>query len=700
MFIGTLKSNDQGETSQIKDSDKIENVPSIDYIKFTEKGKVFYFWVLMFFKVLLIVLVFCYFIYPLFSWVNTEEKGLSIQPFKTTYSGNNQDDRYIAQLLSHSLQNITEIDDHASKMVLLSNNPTRGKPSSDSGQNSGFSVSGPNPSSESDLSLKGESVTSAIIGIGTMGTSGTTLSIGNLLLSIKEINQKSPSVITGSLKKYGSTLILVANLEQSTDRKILTWEVKMNITKDDNNSVNEQIPSMIDELAFRIYLDLLGNWRPDNRLPQKWETSRFLITGEEALLDFNITRDKSKLNMSREMAIKAMQSEPNYDKPVNLLQELAYAFLSINNSDEAENISRNIGVFHPVEGNMSLGMIYLEEGKYNESLIAYENVTNIAPTNFAAWLYKGHALYEQRNYNDSLKAYEMAILLKPDYVDAWNGKGNALSVQSTYNESIKAYNEAIKAYDEAIELDPNYANAWYNKGLALYDHEKYPEAIKAYDEAIELDPNYADAWNNKGLALAKQENYGDALKAYDEAIRLNPNYAKAWYNKGFALDEQGNYGDALRANDMATRLDPKFTIAWYNEGVALYNQSKYDDALKAYDEAIRLNPNYAKAWYNKGVTLGKQGKYDDALKAYDEAIRLNPNYAYAWYNKGVTLGKQGKYDDALKAYERATVLAPNDADAWNNKGNALEALGKTTEADAAFAKAKCIQANSNSQQCI
>ena len=43
------------------------------------------------------------------------------------------------------------------------------------------------------------------------------------------------------------------------------------------------------------------------------------------------------------------------------------------------------------------------------------------------WYNKGHVLYSQGKYNESVKAYDEAISLDPNDSGAWNVKGLALN---------------------------------------------------------------------------------------------------------------------------------------------------------------------------------------------------------------------------------------------------------------------------------
>lgn len=78
------------------------------------------------------------------------------------------------------------------------------------------------------------------------------------------------------------------------------------------------------------------------------------------------------------------------------------------------------------------------------------------------WFDKGLALYGQGKYEESIRAYDEVIRLDPKLPAAWFNKGLAL-------DDYGKYDEAIHAYDEAIKLNPNYAKAWCNKGNSLID---------------------------------------------------------------------------------------------------------------------------------------------------------------------------------------------------------------------------------------
>lgn len=614
-------------------------------------------------KVVLIVLLF-YLMINTGYWVNSEDAGVTIEPFETSVLGTNLSGISIAQKLNFELQDIRETDEQMNKIGIPSditynipiNDPNKlyddsaGKISTQAGD---FSC----------LNISSTSMNIPLTNMGTIGVSGSSISVGNLILFIKNLQGKSPSSITGSLQKYGSTVILIATIEDfhSDDKKIKSWEVKRTLAGE-NDSVDEMMPSMVREMAFKIALHLGSSWGSDKNLPKNWEALEYLTNGEKSYINYNITQEISDLKQAKNDTENATRCECIYRKPSDLLSKIAFSFIRGKSSKEAVDIFQNISKFDPIMSNIGLGLAYSNEGKYSKANLAYDRVMKTIDIQ-----------------EDPKKT--------PLYVMAIVGRGISFFASEDYENAILDFESAISISQNDSSLENNRrlrTLLWNNKGVALAHQDKYNEAVQAYDRALEILPQYADARNNKGIALLLENKCDEAVQAYDGAIEIDPQFSQAWNNKGFALYLQGNYEEALQAYDQAVDIDPQFAKAWNNKGFALADQDRCDEAVQAYDRAIQINPQYADAWNNKGNALLLQGKCDEAIQAYDRAIEINPQFAQAWNNKGLALYLQGKYDESLQAYDHAIDINPQFTKAWNNKGDVLRKLNRNNESISAY----------------
>ena len=326
------------------------------------------------------------------------------------------------------------------------------------------------------------------------------------------------------------------------------------------------------------------------------------------------------------------------------------------------------------------GLILINQGKLNESIVLFEAILKIQPNHFDAIQLLGLVLAQLKQYPQAVALLTKAISINPYYADAHSNRGNVL-------QELQRLDEALVSYDKAISINPNHADAHSNRGITLQKLQRLDEALVSYDKAISINPNHVTFYSNRGNALQELHRLDEALVSYDKAISINPNYADAYSNRGNALKELQRLDEALASYDKAISINHGHADAYYNRGIVLQELQRLDEALASYDKAISINPNHAASYSNRGNALKELQRLDEALVSYDKAISINPNYADACSNRGITLQKLHRLDEALASYDKAISVNPNYADAYSNRGNALKELQRLGEALASYDKA-------------
>jgi len=446
--------------------------------------------------------------------------------------------------------------------------------------------------------------------------SGVSLSFGYIIPFLKKLTHHQGSTITGSFQRYGSTLRIVVNFydPDSQGKKNKAWEVKRTLPNEE--SAFEVIPVMIEDLAYKIRLDLIRDEdrTTANNYPQIWDAFKDYTLAWEEYHMYNVTRNYKYLETAGRKALLVKSSEPNCPGSDNLLFSLAYT-----------------------------------------------------------WNDKGVDLAQQGKYDEAINAFEKAIVLGHNYADIWNNKGVAFKDQRKYNEAFEAFNTAINLSiisASAIER----AAAWKNKGWTLKDMDRQNDAIDAFETAIRLKPDYAEAWVGKGWTLKDMGRQNDAIAAFETAIRLKPDYAEAWLGKGWTLKDMDRQNDAIAAFEEAIHLKPDCAEAWDSEGWTFMNMSKYDQANQSFERAIQLKPAYANAWLGKGRVLNITGRHDEAIQAFNAVIwlfevhlrpepdyaetpsKLKSDYIDALNGKGNALKALGRTTEADAAFTDAKGL--------------------------------------------
>jgi tetratricopeptide (TPR) repeat protein len=466
-------------------------------------------------KIMLFLLT-IYFIIIVTFWILDEEDGIVVQPFETIGFGENFDGKSLATLLSFDLQRIKNIYEPVPEITVTpkgsSGNKIIPRPLDE------FSIT-----NLSIRSAHGMPLDYSLSQIGTVGAEGTSISIGNLLLSMKEFYGNKANTITCSLQRYNSSTIAFAFLEDhhSSNKDIMTFEQEAKISNE------EQIPSLIDDLSYMIALEQSkrrAQPKEYDLYPQTWQTFKYVTQGRDAynkyisLKNINYQDKINYLDKGRDMALLAIGSEPGYEGSFDLLSGLGFAYLEMGKYNEAAKIFKNITGFKQFEGALGLGLVYGTQGHYAEALNAFENATQLNPRDPDAWNYKGVILSKQGNYSEAVKSFKNTTLLNPQYATAWKYEGDALAHLGHDNHS--KYNEAIQAYDKAIEIDPQYAAAWNNKGIVLYNQGKYDQSIQAFDKAIGLNKSYPDPWIYKATALERLNKHNESVKANQNALLI------------------------------------------------------------------------------------------------------------------------------------------------------------------------------------
>ena len=487
----------------------------------------------------MIILLAIFFLVSVTFWIFEKEEGITVQPFETVGIEENSDGKPFATLLSFDLQMIKNVYSGQDLPVISksnSENKTTPRPLGD------FSI--PSLSNFKNLPLE-----YSISQIGTVGAGGTSISIGNFLVSIKEFLGNKANTITCSLQRYNSTMIIIAILEDQTDTKsgFMTFE-------ETNASNAEQIPNLINDLAYQISLALSKRGaqpKKDDLYPLNWQTFKYVTQGRAAYNSYIITKEVKDLDRGKYMASLARNFEPSYKNTFELLSALGFAYLQCGKYDEAANIFRNITESKPFESALGLGVVYYNQDNYTGALNAFKEATKLNPQDAYAWNNEGVILNKMGKYREAVETFNNTTRLDPQDAVAWNNEGNALVYLGQKEKNSIRYEEAIKAYSKAIEIKSQdsalYAAAWNGKGTAFNALGEYNKSIQACDKAIEIDPKHVKAWLNKGNALNALGKYDEAIQAYDKAIEIDPNDANAWNNKGVALKSLGRNTDAETA---------------------------------------------------------------------------------------------------------------------------------------------------------
>jgi tetratricopeptide (TPR) repeat protein len=119
---------------------------------------------------------------------------------------------------------------------------------------------------------------------------------------------------------------------------------------------------------------------------------------------------------------------------------------------------------------------------------------NTSQQNETEWFKVGVTRFNQGRYEESLQAYDKVIQVNQQNAAAWNNRGIVLGL-------LGKSDAALQSFMKATSINSSFAEAWFNLGIAYDFFEEYNNAIEAYTRATEINPNYVQAQRNKNEDL-------------------------------------------------------------------------------------------------------------------------------------------------------------------------------------------------------
>jgi tetratricopeptide (TPR) repeat protein len=114
---------------------------------------------------------------------------------------------------------------------------------------------------------------------------------------------------------------------------------------------------------------------------------------------------------------------------------------------------------------------------------------NATGENETQWFKVGVTRFDQGRYEESLQAYDKVIQINQQNAAAWNNRGIDLGL-------LGEYDGALQSFQRATSINSSFAEAWFNVGIAYDFFGEYDNAIDAYTKATKINPNYEQAKMN------------------------------------------------------------------------------------------------------------------------------------------------------------------------------------------------------------
>jgi tetratricopeptide (TPR) repeat protein len=237
---------------------------------------------------------------------------------------------------------------------------------------------------------------------------------------------------------------------------------------------------------------------------------------------------------------------------------------------------------------------------------------------------------EQNRLDDSVNEFKEATKIDPQYSEAFAGLGVTQMQQNNLAD-------AMASFKQAISLNSGNSTAHYGLGKVYVKQNLPDEAIKELNTSLYQNPNSAPAKLAMGEAYAEQGNTVAAVQQFQASIAIKPENSDAYLHIADIREQRGDLEHSIAELRSGLELSPNSPELHSRIADESLRLEKLDDAIKEYTTVLNQNPNDAnaakgltRAYYlksNKEATgaFFASNEYENAKGMLDKAVKMNPN---------------------------------------------------------------------------
>lgn len=336
---------------------------------------------------------------------------------------------------------------------------------------------------------------------------------------------------------------------------------------------------------------------------------------------------------------------------------------------------------------LARGAEYAAAEKWDEAIIEYKNVTQLAPNDAAGHYGLAKALLGKKDPASVRSAYwELVetVRLDPQNLQARIEHGEFLLLGR--NEELE---EAVKSGDAIIAGDPKRWEGFALKGRALSALGRHEEAGQALQKAAEAAPDQAVPvllWANHLKTAGK---VAEAEQAYRKVASIAPGFMTSAALGGFLASLEGRDADAEAAyrEGLAKAKPEERTIATTVVANFLASRERFAEAEATLEEAIAAQPDSVDLIYALAGFYASRGQKEEADRMVEQATTARPDKPEPWLVLSAYRGRNNDIEGALAAAEKAVAVAPDNVTAKLRRAEVLVDIGQRKNDSTVIAQA-------------
>lgn len=427
--------------------------------------------------------------------------------------------------------------------------------------------------------------------------------------------------VTGSIQHTGTGVILISNLVDAKNHKLLASRT-IRATSSDldelQSRVWQSVANMVDlQISPDVALTVnLG----ETKLPGAYELY-------EQGVGYSQRFDKDSLDHAIDLFDGALSRDPGYALAYAGLAT-AYARKYILTKDPQWIKKAALNGQHALQlddqlvpVHIAMGQVYLETGELDSALSELHQALDKDPSAINAAYLIGKVYEKQGKFGEAETVLKSVVDRRPGYWTGYSGLG-------TFYYRHGELDKAAKQFQAMIDLQPDNSIGYHDLGAVYMATARYDDAVAILKKGLALQET-SSGWSNLGSAYMYLKRYPEAVDAMKRATALDPHNDVLWRNLGDgyrqlpsrASDATAAYDKALQAATDELSVNPKSTETL--SGIALYDAhlGHKEDAEKYIGKALSLSPHDSDVLFTSALVYEIIGDRKRALRAVEQAAK-------------------------------------------------------------------------------
>ena len=361
---------------------------------------------------------------------------------------------------------------------------------------------------------------------------------------------------------------------------------------------------------------------------------------------------------------KASELDPSATEPHQILGEIYYSYGRGDRAMKQKALAQfeTVIELEPEHLNAlrSLGELYADLGRDQDSADAWRKVREISPGSFGAYYFGAKALADAGNVSEAIEVLENGLRLRDDVPEY------LLLLGGLYEQTGES-GKAIELYQGALErLPKTHLRLTHETALTLMAAQRSAEAIPLLEQIHEVS---SEADIDLARAYRAEKRVPEAVELLEGVLRRNPHDFEANFELGRSLVFLGEKDRARAKFEYLVKVqDPKaepFRIYSMRHLAFIYEEEgRFDEAISLLEDVVRLRPGDLDSRLTLFYTYKEASRVEESMKLTEQLMEEHGTETYVLISRAQALASADRLEEGVTLLREQSSLTSEPEIVW------------------------------------